>query len=199
MNAPLKFTFQLPDWARTFVAEKGRGLYSSDEDKVRVAIEAAALNVRHKTGGPFGAAVFSEAGDLVAVGVNLVEPEGSSILHAEVVALALAQSRAGTYSLHSESSGAEHTLASSAAPCVMCFGAIHWSGIRRLIFSAAKSDVEAIGFDEGPIPADWKEQLEAGGINVLGDCCGDAGRAVLQSYLQAGSNIYNASGRRKGS
>jgi hypothetical protein len=63
MAAPLNFTFRLPDWARTFIEEKGRGVYLSDEDKARLAIEAAALNVRHKTGGPFGAAVFSAAGD----------------------------------------------------------------------------------------------------------------------------------------
>jgi tRNA(Arg) A34 adenosine deaminase TadA len=79
----------------------------------------------------------------------------------------------------------------------MCFGAIHWSGIRRLIVSAAKSDVEQIGFDEGPIPADWREKLESGGIKVVSDCCRAEGKAVLQSYLQAGSTIYNASGRKR--
>ena len=74
----------------------------------------------------------------------------------------------------------------------MCFGGIHWSGIARLIVSASKSDVEAIGFDEGPIPADWAAKLEAGGVEVVQDCCRDEGRKVLELYRAAGSTIYNA-------
>jgi hypothetical protein len=32
----------------------------------------------------------------------------------------------------------------------MCFGAIPWSGRRRLVSGARSSDAEDIGFDEGP-------------------------------------------------
>jgi len=63
-------------------------------------IEAAQLNISKSTGGPFAAAVFeTESGKLVSLGVNLVTSEGLSILHAEIVAFALAQKKIGSYDL----------------------------------------------------------------------------------------------------
>ena len=154
-------------------------------------VTAARKNTEEKTGGPFAAAVFeSETGKLVSLGVNLVEAGGMSILHAEIVALALAQKRLQTYDLGGDGLPA-HDLVATAEPCAMCLGATPWSGVSRLIVGARAEDVEAIGFDEGAKPADWVAALEARGISVLRDVRRAEAAAVLSDYAARGGRIYN--------
>ena len=72
-------------------------VYRSDEERMRLAIELARQNVLRGTGGPFGAGVFeAQGGRLVAAGVNSVTRLGNSMLHAETLAIMLAQARLGT-------------------------------------------------------------------------------------------------------
>jgi tRNA(Arg) A34 adenosine deaminase TadA len=155
-------------------------------------IEAAQLNISKGTGGPFAAAVFeTESGKLVSVGVNLVTSAGLSILHAEMLALALAQRKVGTYDL-GRYDVPGHDLVASAEPCAMCLGAIPWSGVRRVIVGACDSDVRAIGFDEGPKMKDWKNELEKRGIAVICDVEREAAVQVLLNYALQGGRIYNS-------
>ena len=111
-------------------------------------IDLSRQNIERATGGPFGAAVFDADGRLVAPGVNMVIPQNCSILHAEMVAMALAQKVLGRFDL-SDGGCQTFSLFTSTEPCAMCFGAIPWSGVRRLVCGAARKDAEAVGFDEG--------------------------------------------------
>ena len=130
-----------------------------------LVIEAAQRNISEGTGGPFAAAVFEmESGKLISLGVNLVLSQGLSILHAEMVAFALAQKKIGSYDLGRYDLPA-HELVTSIEPCAMCFGAIPWSGVRRVIAGARDADARSIGFDEGPKMKDWRSELEK-----TGDC-----------------------------
>jgi tRNA(Arg) A34 adenosine deaminase TadA len=91
---------------------------------MRLAVELASRNVEHRTGGPFGAAIFEiDTWRIVGLGVNLVEPSNCSILHAEMVAIAMAQQTVGSYDL-AAGGGVRHELATSTEPCAMCLGAI---------------------------------------------------------------------------
>jgi len=147
-----------------------------------LAIALARENARRGSGGPFGAAVFErDTGRLVAVGVNAVVASGLSLAHAEMLALSFAQRARGRFDLGGRSSPA-HELVTSSEPCAMCFGAIPWSGVRRLVCGARASDAEAIGFDEGPKPARWVHALERRGISVVRDVQRAESRAVLREY-----------------
>ena len=42
------------------------------------------------------------------------------------------------------------------------------------------------GFDEGPLPADWKGELEKRGIAVRTDLMRDHARDVLRDYGESG-------------
>ncbi|WP_433200414.1 hypothetical protein ACQP00_28735 [Dactylosporangium sp. CS-047395] len=134
---------------------------------MRLAHRLAGRNHREGTGGPF-AAVVSDAGtgEILSVGVNLALASGLSGLHAEMVALCLAQAGAGTWDL----GGAGRLpveLAVNWRPCAMCYGAVPWSGVARLVIAGEGDEVEHLtGFDEGPMRADWKEQLAARGVQV---------------------------------
>ena len=116
-----------PDWVAQAV-DYNRP-YPDDDARIRVAIDLARENVVRDTGGPFGAAVFeSNTGRLVAVGTNGVLRLKCSSAHAEMVALAIAQARVGSFTLHN-AGGPTHELFSSCEPCAMCLGATLWSGV----------------------------------------------------------------------
>ncbi len=185
------FTFTLPGWIEHHLPDPDH-TYPAVEDRVELAIELSRLNIKHGTGGPFGAAVFNlHTKKLLSPGVNIVVPANCSSAHAEVTAITIAQQIAGQYDLGSEGLP-PYELAVSAEPCVMCFGSIIWSGIRHLAFGARASDVCAIGFDEGPKPLEWKKELEDRGLTVIPEVCRKTASAVLQQYHKNGGAIYNS-------
>ncbi len=184
--------FRLPRWA-AHVTQRMDRLLPSEEDRMRFVIELASRNVTSGTGGPFAAAVFeARTGRLVSVGVNLVVLTNCSLAHAELVALANAHHTVRHFDLGAAGIQ-EHELVTSSEPCAMCFGAIPWSGVRRVLCGARAGDAEAIGFDEGPKPRRWIAALEQRGITVVRDLCRREAVAVLQRYQQSGGIIYNAS------
>ena len=190
-----EWTVRLPDWVEAVVPGPEHG-HATVEERMRLVIDLSRRNVARGTGGPFGAAVFEvESGRLVAPGVNLVESANCSVVHAEIVAIAIAQQVLGRYDLGGDGMPVCE-LVSSAEPCAMCLGAIPWSGVRRLICGARDEDARYIGFDEGAKPPDWVASLEARGIAVLRDVLREEARAVLQHYADTGGVIYNP--RREG-
>jgi tRNA(Arg) A34 adenosine deaminase TadA len=182
---------RLPDWVGDFLASQPRR-FSGVADRMELVIRLAEQNLARESGGPFGAAVFEvDSGVLVSAGLNAVVSSRCSLAHAEMVAIALAQRALGDYDLGGPGVAA-HELVVSAEPCAMCFGAILWSGLRRLVCGARGEDARAIGFDEGPKPADWVEVLESRGIAVRRDVGRGAAAALLRSYRERGGVIYNA-------
>lgn len=180
-------TATLPSWF-TVATRDVHGL-ADPAAQVAFAIELARRNVEHASGGPFGAAVFDDGGSLVAAGVNRVEPIQSSLAHAEIVALVLAQHRLGRARLNDD--GRRYSLATSAQPCCQCYGALVWAGIDELAIGARSEDTETLaGFDEGPLPNDWIAGLERRGIRVVRDLHREAAREVLAAYARAGGNAY---------
>jgi len=182
---------QIPEWQQRLAAEKHES-FASDEARMRFVIELSRRNIETGSGGPFAAAVFDcEQHELISVGTNLVTASNCSIAHAEMVAISMAQQRLGTYDLGGPGLP-RFELVSSCEPCAMCFGALPWSGIRRLVCGARDEDARAIGFDEGPKMRGWKEELERRGIDVSIDVCRTEASHVLQTYASAGGEIYNA-------
>jgi tRNA(Arg) A34 adenosine deaminase TadA len=183
----------LPAWINHFLRGHPHFIPSVQE-RMSFVIEAAQQNISEGTGGPFAAAVFEmESGRLISLGVNLVLSGALSILHAEMVAFALAQKKLGSYDLGRYDMPA-HELVTSIEPCAMCFGAIPWSGVRRVISGARDADARSIGFDEGPKMKDWRSELEKRGIATLCDVNREAAAQVLQNYSLRDGKIYNSRG-----
>lgn len=163
------------------------------EDRMRFVLDLARANIA-ADGGPFAAVVFErDSGRLLAAGTNRVVASGYSCAHAEILALSLAQRRLGHYDLGQPGAPACELL-SSAEPCLMCLGAVLWSGARHLGYGARSEDVVALGFDEGPKPAGWIIELRQRGITVSPDLLREEACAVLTDYRAAGGRIYNARG-----
>jgi tRNA(Arg) A34 adenosine deaminase TadA len=166
--------------------------YPTEEDRMRLAVHLARENVAHGTGGPFGAAVFRVPdGALVAIGVNSVTRLRNSVLHAEVMAIMLAERQVGSFSLGARDHSA-HALVTSCEPCAMCLGATLWSGARRLVCGATREDATALGFDEGPVFPESYAYLESRGVTVVRGVLREEAAAVLELYRRSGGPIYNA-------
>jgi len=188
---PEVIEIQVPSWIDRFLTGYPDAI-PFIEDRMSLVIKAAQQNISEGTGGPFAAAVFEmESGRLVSLGVNLVLSQGLSILHAEMVALSLAQKKTGSYDLGRFDLPA-HELVTGIEPCAMCFGAIPWSGVRRVITGARDADARSIGFDEGPKMKDWRSELEKRGIATICDINWEAAAQVLLNYSLQGGIIYNS-------
>lgn len=188
MTKPV-ISIYFPDWLESLLAASPR-VFPTAAERMRFVIELSRLNVRNRSGGPFGAAVFDGDGRLVAPGVNLVASAGCSILHAEMVALATAQKALGRYDI-GDAGRLKHEIYASTEPCAMCFGAIPWSGVSGLVCGARGEDAREIGFDEGSKPDDWVQALNRRGISVERDLLRDAAVEVLREYTEDGGLLYN--------
>lgn len=184
---PAQLHLTLPLWLRDTIDDTR--IYADDEARVGLAIELARGNVDNRSGGPFGAAVFTGEGRLVAVGVNRVIAQSCSVAHAEMLAYMLAQQRLQRFRLNE--GGEKFVLAASAQPCCQCYGATIWAGIDELLIGARSDDVEELTeFDEGPLPPDWIGELERRGMRVKRDILREQAREVLGRYTELGGIAY---------
>lgn len=193
-NFATSVTLTLPEWLQQELAQEKR-LYPEPVDRLRRVLDCARRNVDERTGGPFAAGVFErDSGRLLMLGVNRVVPLHCSSAHAEIVALSLAQQTLGQYDLGAPGLPA-YQLVASWAPCAMCFGALLWSGVCALLIPAQGSPLpEITGFDEGPLPPDWRIQLQARGIALNEGLLREEAIGVLQAYASSGAPIYNGRG-----
>ncbi|MCR5413603.1 MAG: nucleoside deaminase [Kiritimatiellae bacterium] len=136
--------------------------------------------------GPFLAAVFKPDGTLVAKASNSVLRDGCSNCHAEMNAIREAERILGTHDL----SRYDLSIFVTSEPCIMCAGAIMWSGIRHVYYGVPSKRVEELtGFDEGFKP-DWIAEFAKRGIEVKGGFACKAGEDVLAGYVASGRKVY---------
>jgi len=179
-----------PEWIPETVEFGTR--YETDEQRMRLAIELSRQNVVRGTGGPFGAAIFEHStGALISVGVNSVVRLNNSALHAEMLAIMMAQHRLGSYTL-AASSSPSYDLVSSCDPCAMCLGAVLWSGVRRMVTGADRDDATALSFEEGPVFPQSYAYLQERGVAITRSVLRQEASAIFELYRQQGGQIYNA-------
>lgn len=180
----MSLTLEMPAWLD--IVNRHPYRFADFPQAMDFVLEATARNIS-EGGGPFGAAVLTPDLELVALGINRVRPAKASALHAEMVAMMLAQQKLDTHDL---SSAGEFTLLSSCAPCAMCFGALHFAGIRHLVCGARTEDAESAGFDEGDKPGNWPASLARRGILLTEDVRREEAVALLREYLSSGGQLY---------
>lgn len=193
MTLATSFGATLPDWLLADLDSLPSTIASNDE-RMRLVNDLADRNWRAGNGGPFAAIVVDNAtGALVSVGVNVVLSSGLTSAHAEVTALSLAQTALGRWDLGA--GDADLALIVNWRPCVQCYGATMWSGVRELVVAGAGPLLEELtGFDEGPMVSDWAEQFEARGIRVTAGVGYDEAVAVYRAYGASDATVYNARG-----
>lgn len=163
-----------------------------DLEKVRTASEIIAqlqseIQPHGQTDfGPFVAAVYNKDGNLVAKSSNSVVSDKCSLNHAEINVIREAEKVLDTYNL----APFNLKLYVTSEPCMMCLGAIMWSGIKEVYYGVPSSGVERItGFDEGFKP-DWLNEFKKRGITVYGNILPELGEEKLREYVNSGNVIY---------
>lgn len=105
------------------------------------AVEEAYEGVPCGDGGPFGAVVVKDDQIIVRCH-NMVLKNMDPTAHAEVTAVREACKKLERYDL------SDCEIYASCEPCPMCFGAIHLSKMKRLVYGAQAEAALAIGFDD---------------------------------------------------
>lgn len=143
--------------------------------------------------GPFYAEIYDENGNFVVSSSNSVVEDNCALYHAEVNTLKKAFEKYKQYDLSPQNL----TIYINAEPCIMCAGALMWSGVKTIYFGVPSKDVERItGFDEGYKP-NWVREFKKRGITVYGSIEKATGEKVLQDYVDSGKEIYKPSREEK--
>lgn len=116
-----------------------------DSILLKAAVERAARS-RREGNHPFGAVLADADGSILLEAGNTVGTEHDCTGHAETN---LARIASKTYDREFLRSC---TLYTSAEPCAMCSGAIYWSGIGRVVYALAESELRIITGDDPENP-----------------------------------------------
>jgi guanine deaminase len=148
-----------------------------------IALEEARVGIENDDGGPFGAVIVRN-GEVVSKAHNEVLKRNDPTAHAEILAIREASSILGMYDL------SDCEIYSTSEPCPMCFAAIFWARIKRLVYGTTREDVAEIGFDDSLIYDVIRgeaetEQMEL--VNLDREGC----RAVLEVWrAKPGRRVY---------
>lgn len=107
---------------------------------MKIANELANKNVLTNEGGPFGAVIVDQDGNIISTGSNQVLKNNDPTAHAEVMAIRNACAKLNTYDL------SDYILYTSCEPCPMCLSAIIWSNIKEIYYACTRKDASKIGF-----------------------------------------------------
>ena len=186
--------------------DAGDGVRPYDADNMRLALEQSAVAYR---GGcmPFGAALCGSDGTVTVRACNVVpagrtgrrggtqsapcDPTG----HAEIALL-----RTSEFMALPRSERLASTLYSSTEPCVMCAGAIYWSGIGRVVFGCSAADLESTVSGPGGFDIPIRQLYSTGRpelrrpIQVVGPLLGEE---ALQIHRDSG--VWNTAAGTSGS
>jgi guanine deaminase len=150
---------------------------------MRAAIREARRNVARPDGGPFGACIV-RGGRVLAVARNRVLARDATC-HAEVIAIRLASRRLGTHDL----SGC--VIYATTEPCPMCFAAIHWAGIGRVVSGTRIADVARLGFRELTISNRRMKTLGGSTVELASGFLREECRELLREWEERqGGRVY---------
>ena len=151
---------------------------------MRRAIDEALENLPAMDGGPFGACLVRGA-EVLAVAHNTVLKDQDPTCHAEMNAIRLTARKLQGYNL----SGCE--IYSTTEPCPMCFAAIHWARIGRLIYGAAIIEVARLGFNELILGSRQMQELGRSPVAIYPGFLADECRQLLAEWARMpGRQVY---------
>lgn len=148
--------------------------FEAERKYMQLAIDRAKNNFTMMAGGPFGATIVKN-GEIVAVAANSVL-EDDATCHAEMNAIRAASKQLGTHDL------SECTIYSTTEPCPMCFSAIHWAKIERIVYGTTISDVAKLGFNELSISNDEMKSQGGSPVEIFPDFMRKECHAMLEEW-----------------
>ncbi|MEI6915515.1 MAG: nucleoside deaminase [Armatimonadota bacterium] len=155
----------------------------TDQDFMRLAIHTAEEGVK-KGQTPFGAVIALE-GKLIVAAHNVVWLTTDITAHAEINAIRQACRMLDSIDL----TGC--VIYSTCEPCPMCFSAIHWARIDRIVYGADIADAAECGFNEMAISNEELKQLGPSPVLLSGGFMQQECVQLLQAFRARGdSKLY---------
>ncbi|MCX5697239.1 MAG: deaminase [Candidatus Omnitrophica bacterium] len=154
----------------------------NDKKFMEFAINEARKNFKALSGGPFGACI-ARRGRVIAVSRNTVL-KNDATCHAEINAIRKASRTLGTYDL----SGC--VIYSTTEPCPMCFAAIHWARIKRIIYGTKTGDAKKAGFNELNIPDVKLASLGKSKIRFTGSVLVNECKGLLKEWSVLANKVF---------
>jgi tRNA(Arg) A34 adenosine deaminase TadA len=154
-----------------------------DEKFMLMAIEKTREGIaRGQT--PFGACIVKD-GDVVALAHNQVWLTTDITAHAEVAAIRQACRHLEAIDL----SGC--VIYSTCEPCPMCFSAIHWANIGRIVSGAEIRDAQAAGFNELTVSNEVMKEKGGSRVEIVTGVLRSECQELFRRWLdQAGARTY---------
>lgn len=149
---------------------------------MEIALGNAKKVIEEKSGGPFGAAIIDEKGNIIASGGNEVLKNNDPTAHAEIVTIRKACEILNTYDL------SNCILYTTCEPCPMCLSAIIWANIKKVYYGCTKKDAEEIGFRDNMIYDYLKGKDES--LIDLEQMDREKCIKVFEEYKKSGGTIY---------
>jgi len=148
----------------------------TDEYFMRLAIEKARKGLK-KGQTPFGACIVKE-GEVVSCRHNVVWDTTDITAHAEVTAIREACKNLNTIDL----SGT--VIYSTCEPCPMCFSAIHWAHIEKIVYGADIADAQNAGFNELTLSNDEIKKLTRSPIELVPGFLHSECQALFREWIE---------------
>lgn len=133
-----------------------------------------AMQARRKGNEPFGALLVKN-GEVIAEGTNSVGDLFDPTAHAELRLISDYCRKHKAFSLEGV------TLYASCEPCMMCCGAIHWSGISRVVFSVSQAILQEYSGDDEKTTS-YEMLSRFGKVRITGPLIPQEGRIVFEGY-----------------
>jgi guanine deaminase len=158
--------------------------FTPNQGFMRRAIDEVLAHLPALEGGPFGACLV-RGDEVLAVAHNTVLKDCDPTCHGEINAIRRAARKLKGYDL----SGCE--IYSTTEPCPMCFAAIHWARIGRLIYGTTIEEVAQLGFNELTIGSRQVKALGRSPVAIYPGFLAEECRQLLVKWDQIpGHQVY---------
>lgn len=147
-----------------------------DETYMRMALDACRRGVAAGQS-PFGACIVMED-RVVACTHNHVWMTTDPTAHAEVHAIRCACQ--ALKRVHLEGA----TIYSTTEPCPMCFTAIHWARMERIVFAATVQDAKSFGFNELQISNEVMKGVSGSTMRITPNVLREEALAVYREWKE---------------
>ena len=154
----------------------------TDRDYMQLALDKAYQGVDAGQS-PFAACIVHE-GQVIACQHNHVFKDTDITAHGEICTLRDACRDTGELTFE----GA--TIYSTTEPCPMCFSAIHWARISRIVYGASIADAEEAGFNEMKVSNRQLKEIGQLGVELVPGVMAEECRELFRYWKKVAGVTY---------
>lgn len=154
----------------------------NDEYYMQLTIKKTKQGIKKKEA-PFGACIV-KGNKIIVITHNIVRSSCDSTAHAEINALRRACKKLKTIDLKG------CTIYSTTEPCPMCFAAIHWAKISKIVFGTKIKDAKKVGFSEIPLTNRKLKQISNNNVKIISGILRKENLQLLKEWKKSVGNVY---------